>query len=618
MVTPQLSEDRPFPRSSIVEVPEIASRVLRAEDAEHTRSGGQLEQLGKYHLIALLAHGGMADVYLGIAKGLIGFKKLLVVKELRHDVLDDEIHVTMFLNEARVAARLNHPNVVQTIEVGQEGSRRFIAMEYLDGQPLSRLLLRARRRGASMDPTMHLRVIADVLTALAYAHSLADFDGAPLGIVHRDVSPQNVFVSYDGNVKLIDFGVAKSNSDFSQQTLSGMLKGKLRYMAPEQTTRKPVDRRADIFAAGVMLWEAAAGRSPWDGGEDVTVLRSLMSGSVPRLRTARPDVHPALASIVDRAMSADPRARYRDALALRDELEGYLNAYACPPGNARALSEFASALFAEDRRQLRALVQGQLSLLNTDLAGEASQSGLRMRTPTSARGAVDRSSDNPPVVQFTVPMVEAARAIEPERTAPSKTAVRGPALRARRWLLVGMVAAIFFAVLIVGTKHRAKTRDGLRVVSPTAATATTSLREMLTATTAAPPPPAAGIDAARVDLVDLVVRVSPPIARVTIDGTPVENPYAASFPKDSGVHRIEARAPGYESKSEDVSFTSDTLVDLGLVRQAISASPARPAGQVGTLAGAQSRSAPTSSGQKVGPAASAPRRVVVKDPYVLF
>jgi eukaryotic-like serine/threonine-protein kinase len=152
-------------------------------------------RLGKYRLIAVLGRGGMADVYLAVAQGLVGFNKLLVVKEMRLEAADDDLRETMFLDEARLAARLNHPNIVQTIEVGSDGHRRFLAMEYLDGQPLHRVLRRAREHQAPLDLAMNLRILGEVLTGLEYAHSLVDFDRTSLGIVHRDVSPHNVFVT---------------------------------------------------------------------------------------------------------------------------------------------------------------------------------------------------------------------------------------------------------------------------------------------------------------------------------------------------------------------------------------------------------------------------------------
>jgi serine/threonine-protein kinase len=294
----------------------------------------------------------MADVYLAMLEGPSGFSKLLVVKELRDESHEDDIGVQMFLDEARVAARLNHPNIVQTLEVGSDEGRCFLAMEYLDGQSLRRVIHRASAANTPLPLQTHLRILVDVLSALDYAHSLREFDGTPLGIVHRDVSPQNVILTYEGHVKLIDFGIAKTVLA-SAETREGIVKGKVKYMPPEQATGQPVDARTDVFAVGVLLWEALAGRGPWHGESDVAIFRSLMSGVVPRLSHVRPGLHPDLVAIVDRAVSADPRERYPTAAAMRDELESRIVASHGPPATLRDLPTLLCTLFERERRELR-------------------------------------------------------------------------------------------------------------------------------------------------------------------------------------------------------------------------------------------------------------------------
>src|SRR5262245_23884883 len=212
---------------------------------------------GDYRLIASLGRGGMAEVFLATRTGMVGFHKLVVVKRLRSDLLE-EVHAARYrallLDEARLAARLHHPNIVQTFEVGEHHGHPFMAMEYLDGQPLSSVLSKARRAARWVSTELALQIIADALAALAYAHDLADYDGSPLHIVHRDVSPQNIFWTYDGEIKLVDFGVAKFALK-SMETEAGVVKGKLTYMAPEQARGAAVDRRADLFVVGILLWE---------------------------------------------------------------------------------------------------------------------------------------------------------------------------------------------------------------------------------------------------------------------------------------------------------------------------------------------------------------------------
>src|SRR5262245_22043168 len=211
----------------------------------------------KYRLLAELGHGGMADVYLAVTQGMQDFTKLAVVKRLRSHLAEDSDFLAMFMQEARIAARLNHPNVVHTFDVGHDGQFHFMAMEFLEGHPYSAILNRAGRE--HLDLALQIRILIDVLEGLHYAHELCDFDGKPLGLVHRDISPQNVFVTYDGQVKVLDFGIAKA-LDSAVETRTGVVKGKLSYMSPQQALANTIDRRADLYSVGVLLWEAVAQR----------------------------------------------------------------------------------------------------------------------------------------------------------------------------------------------------------------------------------------------------------------------------------------------------------------------------------------------------------------------
>ncbi|HEY5147488.1 MAG TPA: serine/threonine-protein kinase [Polyangiaceae bacterium] len=317
--------------------------------------------LGKYRLIAELAHGGMGIVHLAVLKGLAGFTKLLVVKELRAELAHDDAFVAMFFDEARVAARLSHPNIVQTIELGTQDQRHFLAMEYVEGPSLQKFARRARRRGKPVPLAVHLYVLIEILSALEYAHSLTERDGTPTGLVHRDVSPHNVLVSYDGHVKLVDFGIAQTAAA-GDATHAGVLKGKMMYMAPEQAACEPVDRRADVFSAGLMLWEAIVGRQPWEGQSDGAILRRLLAGEIPRVRDALPEVDATLMTIVDRATSAEPADRYPTALAMRNDLEKYRSQLDAKEG-ALEVGAFLSELFAEDRERLRKVIDNRIRLM---------------------------------------------------------------------------------------------------------------------------------------------------------------------------------------------------------------------------------------------------------------
>ena len=289
------------------------------------------QQLGRYLLVETLGQGGMGTVYLALASGLGQFKKLLVVKELRQDLTRQKGFVTMFMDEAKLAARLAHPNVVQTFEASQEGERYYLAMEYLDGQSLSALLDRmsqpqteGKTRPSKLPLWVHIQILREVLSGLHYAHELRDYDGSSLHVVHRDVSPQNVFVTYDGQVKVVDFGVAKA-AGAGTRTAPGVFIGKFAYASPEQLMGRPVDARTDVFSVGVMLWQAIAGRAlSIDPTPTPAAFRARSEGTEPRIEEVVPTVDPLLAQICNRALALEPDKRFATAQEFRSALQEYL------------------------------------------------------------------------------------------------------------------------------------------------------------------------------------------------------------------------------------------------------------------------------------------------------
>ncbi|MEQ1570886.1 MAG: serine/threonine-protein kinase, partial [Myxococcota bacterium] len=300
----------------------------------------------RLRVLAPLGRGGMSDVWLAALRGPAGFEKLVAVKQLR---MSDEVdRGAAFLHEARLAARLNHPNIVQTFEILAQGGNYRIVMEFLEGQPLNKVLHRAAGRIELRDLA---RVLVDVLAGLHHAHELADRDGRPSNVVHRDVSPHNVFVTWEGGVKLLDFGVARFGRE---HTDDGLIKGKLTYMSPEQALSRPVDRRADLFAAGVMLWEFVAGRRMWAGLTDHQLYRELVAGRIPELVSHAPSAPPELVEVCARALAPDRGRRFATADEMRHAVEGWLARAGSP--SPRRMGEWVSDLFAADRERLRAIV----------------------------------------------------------------------------------------------------------------------------------------------------------------------------------------------------------------------------------------------------------------------
>jgi len=329
----------------------MAQPHLKLDLAPHER------QLGKYRLLAKLGEGGMGTVYLALASGFGSFRKLLVVKELRRDLPWRDNSLAMFMDEAQLAARLDHPNVLQTFEAGEADGRYFLAMEYLDGQPLSVVIDRARRSGG-LPLELWVHVLCETLAGLSYAHELADFDGSPLNVVHRDVSPQNVFVTYHGQVKVVDFGVAKANNSNSL-TNPGMFKGKFAYAAPEQLLGRPVDARCDVFAVGVMLWEVMSRRRFSESTPSAPAFRTRAAGLEPRIRQLVPHANAELADICDRALQVEAEDRFESADALRLELVAWLAAHG---GHVRPaqLGLHMRELFSEDRKLRNEVIEAAM------------------------------------------------------------------------------------------------------------------------------------------------------------------------------------------------------------------------------------------------------------------
>ncbi len=279
-------------------------------------------RFGKYTLIAKIGHGGMAEVFLAALDGPAGFTKLTVLKRLHPHLEDEPQLIGMFLDEARLAARLNHPHVVQTYEVGDVDGRHFLAMEYLEGQSFARLLKYATRQGETIPMAVAVRIFIDALDGLDYAHTLTDFDGTPLRVVHRDISPGNIFLTYSGQVKVLDFGIAKAGTQM-METRAGQVKGKFAYIAPEQARPGAHDHRADIWSMGVVFWEAFAGRRLFKGETEITTLQNALNAEVPRLDTVV-DVPTAVADIAERALQRDPLKRFESAEEMKEALESLM------------------------------------------------------------------------------------------------------------------------------------------------------------------------------------------------------------------------------------------------------------------------------------------------------
>jgi serine/threonine protein kinase len=431
----------------------------------------------------------MADIYLAVARGTLGFNKLVVLKHLRST--DDERSLDMFMDEARLAARLSHPNIVDTYDVGREGDSYFIAMEYLEGQSLSRLLKVAREK--EIHPTAWARVVAEALNGLHYAHELRDYDGTPLQIVHRDVSPPNIFVTYAGEVKIVDFGIAKATLNVFQ-TDAGIFKGKLGYMAPEQAAGQRVDRRADLFSAGVVLWEALTGKRLLDGGIGLVVVK-LIRADLPTVSSVNPRIDAHLSSIVERALKKDPRERYPTAAEMRDALEEYLRG--CPDAMSKVgIGHMVMALFADHRASVQRQIEKHLAsaesgVLERDfwtaggalIARDAISSSV---VPRSSSEATWQNAPGPASLPFD--LTQPVTATDSVRSEPFGAQQLSP-YRGGRWLIVACATAAVAALGILFLSQNVHEPSPSPALEPAAAVPPVPPAETTAVDTPAPPRP---------------------------------------------------------------------------------------------------------------------------------
>ncbi|HUB09832.1 MAG TPA: serine/threonine-protein kinase [Myxococcales bacterium] len=301
--------------------------------------------LGRYALLGKLAEGGMAEVYLARQHGPKGFAKTVVIKKIRSVISGDQHFVRMFLNEARLAALINHPNVVSIYELGEEpetGSY-YLVMEYIDGCTARTLVDELTHRGRRLPANVAVRIVADACAGLDFAHNLQDEEGRPLNIVHRDISLENILVAYSGLVKVVDFGLAKATMD-DGRTPTGQLKGKFGYLAPELLRGKPADRRTDVWALGVVLYRLLSARKPFPGEIEGQIVNEILFLE-PSLESCPEDLRPILA----RALAKDPAQRYQTAADFQRDLESWLARSGLMIVTS-SISVFVKTIFPESHR----------------------------------------------------------------------------------------------------------------------------------------------------------------------------------------------------------------------------------------------------------------------------
>ncbi|MFC1654190.1 serine/threonine protein kinase [Myxococcota bacterium] len=340
------------------------------------------KNLGRYKLLALLATGGMAEIHLAQQAGIKGFERLVVVKKILPHLASEEAFLEMFFDEARIASLLNHPNIVQIYDLGQDGDDYFMAMEYLEGESLSFLERESRKKEKYMPPGLAAGIIAQLCDGLDYAHSFKDHDGKTMNIVHRDVSPQNVIVLFSGGIKLVDFGIAKAASKM-HKTRVGTIKGKLSYLPPEQCLGKAVDQRSDIFSLGIILWELLTRRRLFKRDNEGATLNAVLNEEIPKVRKVRPVVPAELEQITMRALQKEPKDRYPSA----GEMGAALRKYLLKSGEAAGTSEIAAFI----NGALGERAQNKKSMLERVRTSDNKEVDVTMLNPESSQSMPSRS-----------------------------------------------------------------------------------------------------------------------------------------------------------------------------------------------------------------------------------
>lgn len=463
---PELPPPPPIPTglSVVMESPAATQRIPVFEEAGDQPG----ERFGQYTLLERIAVGGMAEVWKARMRGVEGFQKTVAIKRILPHMTDNAEFVGMFIDEAKLAAQLTHPNIVHIYDLGKIGRDYYIAMEYVDGKDLRSLLNAARRKGTPVPLGLSLLIAARVASALDYAHRKRDFEGRELGLVHRDVSPQNVLLTAEGDVKLCDFGIAKAVSKVGQ-TQMGALKGKLQYMSPEQAWGRPVDARSDLFSLGAVLFEMVTGERLFTGESEISVLEAVRQGRTRTPRQVDPTIPREVDEVVARALAVDPKDRFQSAGEMKQRLEAALAALSPSTGQTDL------ALFIQRALEPEPVAAEAEPLFAVPPAVSSWPSAAASPEPAAVAAAAFPYPSGPePQVAAVAPVGEVALAEEGGR-------------KSRTLLYAAIAALIVFAILTFFFLNRRKT-----AAAPPAAGATPG------ATAPGAPVPAAGPPTAQV------------------------------------------------------------------------------------------------------------------------
>jgi eukaryotic-like serine/threonine-protein kinase len=491
---------------------------------------------GKYRVLAELGSGGMARVYLAVSQGLAGFSKLVVLKVVRSDLAAVPELREAFLREARLCARLNHPNVIAVNEVEVLEGLPVIVMEHLQGRSLSSIL---RRVLGKVPLDVHLRILMESLNGLHYAHELTDFDGTPLRLVHRDFTPQNIFVTYDGSVKVLDFGLAQVTRH-SSHNASDAVQGKLRYMAPEQITTAALDRRTDVFAAGVLLAELITERRFWGDYSDDSIIAQLTSGSIPTPRCTMPSCPPELERICAKALAYDRMNRYQTIAEMQRDIEAYMAKHS-ERITTQEVGRRVAEWFAPEREYAQQLIES--SLLKETYV---SWSRIAAAPPT------DSTTRSPPPTSATLTV----RDLPLRSFVPVSAYGRATKLWLKRLGIAAGTLSLLGGVLWLS---HGKVPQVSNAAIPSASVPAEPLS------------------------VTLRILAFPANAFISIDDMSfIENPYNRKVAADRTWHKLLVEAPGYKPHQQRIQYSHSLELEVSLEAEAPAAqAPLKPMPRAG-------------------------------------
>ena len=377
--------------------------------------------LGRYEVLMPIAEGGMAAVWAARMKGSRGFQKVVAIKTMKPDLSDDADFEAMFHDEARLVARIRHPHIVEMVDLGDEDGILYIVMEWVDGDTLFTLNRRAKNKGGIPLPLL-LRIASDTCSGLHAAHELRDETGKPLGLVHRDVSPQNIMISFDGIVKIVDFGVAKATGRMHETRVAGLMKGKVPYLSPEQLNTGKVDRRSDIFSLGIVLYAMVSGRHPFRAQEDARTIENICTRAPVPLRELAPGTHPELEAIVLKALEKDPAARWQTCAEMQralDQLLGSMGVTVTDGDVAAFLQDTLGDIIEQRRSALKEAIRKADGRAPSEAGAERSRPRPKGGAPLPATfdGILPVSLEEDPPSPSTKP---------PPASSPTSTPVSAP------------------------------------------------------------------------------------------------------------------------------------------------------------------------------------------------